>query len=144
MDYAPSPRCNLKQTCDPAGDPLSAWLADKYNRRVPLYTSYPTALSFRPEIGPHEYRQWLAALPKHRVLSLYLHIPYCEYQCRCYLDSLLKEMDLVAEAMPHRPVLSAVHLGGSPNILSPSDLLRLFTHLRKKFVFADMATIAAE
>ena len=161
MDYAPSPRCNLRQTCDPGGDPPSAWLVDKYNRPVPRYTSYPTALNFRPNVGPDEYRQWLAAVPQHQQLSLYLHIPFCErlcWYCAChtsvthrrrpiadYLDSLLKEIDLVTAAIPHRPMLSAVHLGGgTPNILSPTDMARLFSHLRERFAFADLTTIAAE
>jgi oxygen-independent coproporphyrinogen-3 oxidase len=143
------------------GDPPSAWLVDKYNRPVPRYTSYPTAMNFRPDTGPDEYRQWLAGLPRHQPLSLYLHIPFCErlcWYCAChtsithrrrpivdYLDSLLKEIDLVTEAIAHRAMLSSVHLGGgTPNILSPSDLARLFTHLRERFAFADQAVIAAE
>jgi oxygen-independent coproporphyrinogen-3 oxidase len=147
--------------CDPTGDPPSAWLVDKYNRPVPRYTSYPTALNFRPDVGADEYRQWLAEVPRHQPVSLYVHIPFCErlcWYCAChtsvthrrqpiadYLDSLLREIDLVAEAIPHRPVISAVHLGGgSPNILSPRDLARLLTHLRERFAFAAQAMIAAE
>jgi oxygen-independent coproporphyrinogen-3 oxidase len=57
----------------------------------------------------------------------------------------MKEIDLVAGAIPHRPVLSALHLGGgSPNVLSAADLARLFTCLRERFAFSDQAVIAAE
>lgn len=161
MDQRPPFKCNLKQTCDPAGDPPSVCLVDKYDGRVPRYTSYPTAVNFRSGIGPDQYRSWLAALAPDQPLSLYLHIPFCErlcWYCAChtgvshrrqpivdYLESLMAEIDLVAASMPHRPVVSAVHLGGgSPNVLSTSDLARLFTRLRERFTFADQAVIAAE
>jgi oxygen-independent coproporphyrinogen III oxidase len=161
MDKYSAVKCRLKQTCRPAGEPPSVSLVDKYDGRVPRYTSYPTAVNFRPGIGPEQYRSWLAALDPDLPLSLYLHIPFCErpcWSCAChtgithkrrpivdYIDSLITEIDLVTEIIPHRPVISALHLGGgSPNILSPSDLARLFTHLRERFAFADQATIAAE
>jgi oxygen-independent coproporphyrinogen-3 oxidase len=161
MDQRPALKCNLKQTCDPTGDPPSACLVDKYDARVPRYTSYPTAVNFRHDIGPDHYRSWLAALAPDQSLSLYLHIPFCErlcWYCAChtgvthrrqpivdYLRSLMAEIDLVAASIPHRPVVSAIHLGGgSPNMLSTSDLAQLFTCLRERFTLADHAVIAAE
>jgi len=136
-------------------------LVDKYHGRVPRYTSYPTAVNFGSGIGADQYSSWLAALSPDQPLSLYLHIPFCGqlcWYCAChtgvshrrepivgYVESLLGEIDLVAAAIPHRPVVSALHLGGgSPNMLSISDLARLFTRLRERFTFADQATIAAE
>lgn len=154
-------KCDLKQTCDPAGDPPTAYLVDKYDGRVPRYTSYPTAVSFNPDVGPDQYRSWLGAVADDKPLSLYVHIPFCGrlcWYCGChtsithrrqpivdYLQSLMKEIDLVARTIPHRPVLSALHLGGgSPNILSASDLASLFTRIRERFTFGEQAVIAAE
>ena len=154
-------RCNLKQACDPDRDPPSAYLVDKYGGRVPRYTSYPTAVNFRPDIGPDQYESWLAALAPDQPLSLYIHIPFCQnlcWYCGChtgvargrkpiaaYLQTLMKEIELVSETIPHRPQLATLHLGGgSPNMLSPSDLASLFTCLRENFAFDEQAAIAAE
>lgn len=161
MAEPPALKCDLRQSCDPAGDPRSAWLVDKYDCQVPRYTSYPTAVNFNTRIGADEYRGWLAAISSGQKLSLYLHIPFCErlcWYCAChtivthrrqpvvdYLRSLMAEIDLVAASIPHRPIVSAVHLGGgSPNMLSASDLTELFTYLRKRFAFARECAIAAE
>ena len=34
-----------------------------FDRRVPRYTSYPTAVQFVDEVGGSTYAEWLAALP---------------------------------------------------------------------------------
>lgn len=161
MDDHRTVKCDLKQTCYHAGPPLSAWLVEKYDGRVPRYTSYPTAVNFNTDIGASQYRNWLGALAPDRPLSLYLHVPFCErlcWYCAChtraahkkktvadYVRRLVREIDLVADAIPHRPVVSAIHLGGgSPNMLSASDLAQLFSRLRARFVLADQAVVAAE
>lgn len=161
MDDRRDSKRDLKQACDPKGDPRSAYLVDKYDARVPRYTSYPTAASFHPEIGPDRYQSWLAALAVDQPLSIYIHIPFCHslcWYCGChtgvsrgrkpiaaYLQTLMQEIRLVSAAIPHRPRLAALHLGGgSPNMLSPSDLASLFTCLRDNFAFDQGATIAAE
>lgn len=154
-------KCYLRQACDPDRDPPSAYLVDKYDCRVPRYTSYPTAVNFRPEIGPDQYESWLTALAPDQPLSLYIHIPFCQslcWYCGChtgvargrkpiaaYLQTLMKEIELVSETILHRPRLATLHLGGgSPNMLSPSDLASLFTCLRENFAFDEEAVIAAE
>lgn len=154
-------KCSLNRACDPDRDPTSAYLVDKYDARVPRYTSYPTAASFRPDIGPERHESWLATLAPDEPLSLYIHIPFCQslcWYCGChtgvargqkpiaaYLRTLMKEIELVGEAIAHRPRLAALHLGGgSPNMLSPSDLASLFTCLRDNFAFDQEAEIAAE
>lgn len=161
MDNRRDISCDLKQARDPGNDSLSAYLVDKYDARVPRYTSYPTAASFRPDIGPDCYESWLAALAVDQPLSLYIHIPFCHslcWYCGChtgvargrkpiaaYLETLMQEIRLVGAAIPHRPRLAALHLGGgSPNMLSPPDLAALFTCLRDTFAFDQDATIAAE
>ncbi len=37
-------------------------LLTKYDRRVPRYTSYPTALQFTPAVQGDSYRAWLGDL----------------------------------------------------------------------------------
>lgn len=56
------------------------WL--KYlDRRLPRYTSYPTAVQFGPEIDAAAYEHWLVALPADAAVSLYLHVPFCAALC---------------------------------------------------------------
>ena len=56
------------------------WL--KYlDRRLPRYTSYPTAVQFGPEIDAAAYERWLVALPADAAVSLYLHVPFCAELC---------------------------------------------------------------
>ncbi|MEK9661396.1 MAG: coproporphyrinogen III oxidase, partial [Alphaproteobacteria bacterium] len=51
------------------------------DRRVPRYTSYPTAPHFSAAIDATAYRRWLANLPADAPTSLYLHIPFCRSLC---------------------------------------------------------------
>jgi oxygen-independent coproporphyrinogen-3 oxidase len=50
------------------------------DRRIPRYTSYPTAVQFVPEIDGSAYAAWLSALPDVPV-SIYLHVPFCAELC---------------------------------------------------------------
>ncbi|MGZ3378086.1 MAG: coproporphyrinogen III oxidase, partial [Phenylobacterium sp.] len=96
--------------------PNPAQLIAKYDGRAPRYTSYPTAVQFTPDVTPAIYRQWLAALPAHDPVSLYLHIPFCArlcWYCGCntravnhhqpvgdYVQLLLQELELLETALP--------------------------------------------
>ncbi len=87
-----------------------------YDRPVPRYTSYPTAAQFHADVGPADHRAWLAALPDARA-TVYLHVPFCRqlcWYCACntsamnrkqpledYAQALIREIDLVADAVPH-------------------------------------------
>jgi coproporphyrinogen III oxidase-like Fe-S oxidoreductase len=51
------------------------------DRRLPRYTSYPTAVQFGPAIDAAAYDNWLAALPAEAPVSLYLHVPFCAELC---------------------------------------------------------------
>ncbi|MBS0643664.1 MAG: oxygen-independent coproporphyrinogen III oxidase [Acetobacteraceae bacterium] len=142
--------------------PLSATsLASKYDANVPRYTSYPTAPHFHKGIGEADYRKWLAETDRQRPVSLYLHIPFCSqlcWYCGCntrvvnshrpvasYVDTLLKEIDLTAEAIGGPLKVEALHFGGgTPNILQPDDVDRIFATLRRHFTFTDNAEIAME
>lgn len=140
---------------------MPANLSDKYDLKVPRYTSYPTAPHFTKEVNDAVYRGWLDTLDPGQALSLYFHIPFCDSMCwfcgcytkivnkyqpiRSYLDVLHQEIDLLADALPGR--LSASHLhwgGGSPTMLTGGDWLALVGKLRQRFDIADGAQIAVE
>ncbi|MBH89543.1 MAG: oxygen-independent coproporphyrinogen III oxidase [Magnetovibrio sp.] len=136
-------------------------LSEKYDLMVPRYTSYPTAPHFRNGIKGDIYRQWLKELNPTTPLSLYFHIPFCDEMCSfcgCYtkvvkrydpvadyLEVLLSEIDLVAQALPSRFKASNLHWGGgSPTMLKGSDWKRIIERLFKRFDITDNATIAVE
>jgi oxygen-independent coproporphyrinogen-3 oxidase len=141
-------------------------LLAKYDRRVPRYTSYPTAVQFTPAVRGDRYRVWLGGLDPALPLSLYLHIPFCDslcWFCGChtkvvrrygpiaaYMDLLLRELDLVADLLPGRRKAGRhkvchIHLGGgTPTILEPADMERLFERLRARFELLPDADIAIE
>ena len=136
-------------------------LIAKYDGRAPRYTSYPTAVQFSPAVTDETYRDWLAALPPAEPVSLYLHIPFCArlcWYCGCntravnhhapigdYVRYLLAEAERLADALPSKLSVDAVHLGGgTPNMLTPHELKAIFTALRQIFRFHPAAEIAAE
>ncbi|MBL4801169.1 MAG: oxygen-independent coproporphyrinogen III oxidase [Emcibacter sp.] len=128
-------------------------------RRLPRYTSYPTALEFN-DLAPGLYRQWLLDLPDDQPISLYFHIPFCEklcWFCGCftkisnssapiqrYLDVLKKEISLIGEISGRKKV-SHIHFGGgSPTILKGEHFLDLMTRIRENFDILPDAEIAVE
>jgi len=138
-----------------------AMKADVTELQVPRYTSYPTAPHFERTVDAALYRRWLGELDTGSDLSLYFHIPFCDSLCwfcgchtkivrryqpvRTYLDALLREIDLVADALPGR--FRARHLhwgGGSPTILEGKDWRRILDRLRARFHIGEDAEIAVE
>ena len=130
------------------------------NRRIPRYTSYPTAAQFGPEIDARAYARWLAGLPAAAPVSVYVHVPFCAELClycgchttvarhyapvEAYVELLLREIALVGCVLGRR---SATHLhwgGGSPTILAPRDFRRVMAALRATFAFASDAELAIE
>jgi len=135
--------------------------AAKYDRPVPRYTSYPTAPHFSDDVGEEAYRQWLSELNSAQPLSLYIHVPFCAsmcWFCGChtkivaryepvadYVDHLLREMELLADALPARMPVSHVHWGGgSPTMLQPEDWQRMMVQIRERFDLTDEAELAVE
>ncbi len=136
-------------------------LIAKYDQRVPRYTSYPTAPHFRSLPDDAMYRAWLGALDADGALSLYLHVPFCASLClfcgcnttvarhdeplRSYTQTLLEEIDLVAEAIGRRLTVKHVHWGGgTPTVLPPDAMLAISERLRQRFHFDATAEIAVE
>ena len=131
------------------------------DRRIPRYTSYPTAPHFTSEVDADVYRSWLAAVPPGMAASLYLHVPFCRtmcWYCGChtratlqsepverYLDALELEIDLVADAIGGR--LPVVHIhwgGGSPTLVRGKRFVRIMERIRSRFEVREDAEIAVE
>ncbi|MDD3797796.1 MAG: oxygen-independent coproporphyrinogen III oxidase [Novosphingobium sp.] len=121
---------------------------DLLDKPVPRYTSYPTAAEFRNDVGPKDYAAALEAASGD--VSLYVHIPFCEsicWYCACntgaanrrqrlstYLDSLHREIALVAAHLPSDARVRRIAFGGgSPNAIAPVDFVRLFSELVMHF-----------
>ncbi len=136
-------------------------LSDKYDLRVPRYTSYPTAPHFHGGIDSATYGAWLGGIDPATELSLYLHIAYCAEMCwfcgchtkitkryapvAAYMDALWREIDMVADALPARMTARHIHFGGgSPTILSAEDFVRTVDSLRRRFAVKADAEIAVE
>lgn len=131
------------------------------DKRVPRYTSYPTAPHFHQGVAAPSYRCWLQALRDGEPLSLYLHIPYCRDLCwycgchtkatrryapvRSYVDTLKTEISHVASILQTKPTVTHIHWGGgTPTILTAEDFSEVMDLLRRKFVFSDDAVTAVE
>lgn len=155
------PTATLPAAAHPARASALADLVARYEGRAPRYTSYPTAVQFTPRVDTPTYRRWLADLPADEPVSLYLHIPFCDrlcWYCGCntravakrepigdYVSLLLDELRALADALPSRLPVQAIHLGGgTPNMLTPDELAALFGALRTEFAVAANAEIAAE
>ncbi|WP_439471381.1 oxygen-independent coproporphyrinogen III oxidase [Brevundimonas sp.] len=135
-------------------------LIERYDVHAPRYTSYPTAAQFTPSVGGAQWAEWLKAAPSGQAVSLYIHIPFCKrlcWYCGCntravnresvissYVDLLLREADLVV-ASAGQVRVGSIHLGGgTPNMLPPSEVERLFAGLAQRFDLGDCFEVAAE
>lgn len=124
----------------------------RYDRNMPRYTSYPTALQFQPEFQLEHWSQALAKSPnRDKPLSLYFHIPFCRspcFYCACsriitrdqrrsqpYLEAVIREMALVAQQLPaSRRRVQQIHLGGgTPTFLTMSQLRYLWQSIEEHF-----------
>lgn len=127
---------------------------------MPRYTSYPTAPHFSAEIDAARHAQWLAALPARASLSLYLHVPFCSsicFYCGCttkatrraspvaaYVARLEREIERVAAQAGGRPVTHIAWGGGTPSLIGPEALRRLYARLAGGFDLEPLAEHAIE
>jgi len=139
---------------------MQAHLLEHLERRIPRYTSYPTAAQFRSDITGTVYEDWLAALPTDQAISIYIHIPFCGELClycgchttvargyapiAAYLDLLEREISLIGQITGRRKVNHVHWGGGTPTYLSPEQIEDLFTYTRERFTFAPDAEIGIE
>lgn len=134
---------------------------ERYDRRIPRYTSYPTAPHFHAGVTAETYLRWLAKIDPEMPLSLYFHVPFCHamcWYCGChtkvvrryqpiadYASLLETEIGLVAAAIRGRAAVTHIHWGGgTPTILSSEDCVRVMEAVRQCFAVAPDAEIAVE
>src|SRR5690606_1134972 len=99
--------------------------------------------------------------PNRALLSVYVHLPFCEslcYFCACnkiitrdhgrtaqYLDYVEKEMNLTSRYLGSDRRTAQLHLGGgTPTFLSAEELTRLMYALRSHFEFTPDAELGIE
>jgi oxygen-independent coproporphyrinogen-3 oxidase len=140
---------------------MNRTLLERYDRRVPRYTSYPTAPHFHKGIDAATYERWLAAIGDDTPLSLYFHVPFCHemcWYCGChtkivrryepigdYATTMADEVTLIGSKLKARPPVTHMHWGGgTPTILSAEDLEHLMAKIRAGFNVAPDAEIAVE
>ncbi|MBC3955430.1 oxygen-independent coproporphyrinogen III oxidase [Pseudomonas triticifolii] len=130
-------------------------LIRRYDLTGPRYTSYPTAVQFKTDVGAFELLHALRDSRKAmRTLSLYVHIPFCAnvcYYCACnkvitkdrgraqvYLQRLMQEIQMLGCHVDAGQVVEQLHLGGgTPTFLSHDQLRHLMAHLREHFNLLD-------
>jgi oxygen-independent coproporphyrinogen-3 oxidase len=141
----------------------TAELITRYDRPGPRYTSYPTAIEFDEAVGREQYEERLAQADAlgDEPLSVYVHLPFCSHRClfcgchviitphkekaRPYLELLEREIDLVAERLPHRRKIAQLHLGGgTPTYHEPAELDAVLAHFFGHFQPAPGAELAVE
>ena len=128
-----------------------AELLAKYDRPGPRYTSYPTAVEFSESVGADDYERRLAdAAGRDAPLSLYFHLPFCSHRCTfcgCnvvitsrheiavdYLETLFREIDLVADRLGSRTGVRQLHWGGgTPTFQTPEEMESLFRKITERF-----------
>lgn len=126
-------------------------LIQKYSVAAPRYTSYPTALEFRPILDGIE-QEILQTRDPDTPLSLYIHIPFCRhlcYYCACnkiitkknsdsgdYLLQLFAEIRHKKSLLQGSRLVKQVHLGGgTPTFLTDDELVELWQFLQREFEF---------
>ncbi len=92
-------------------------------------------------------------------MELYIHIPFCLQKCRycdfasyagCaslmhpYIDAMLKEAQIEAEALHHPEVETIFMGGGTPSLLPEEELTRLIDGLKQLFPFASNIEFTSE
>jgi oxygen-independent coproporphyrinogen-3 oxidase len=136
-------------------------LIDRWDGRIPRYTSYPTAVSFHSGVDAPLVESWLSSLDPAVPVSLYLHVPFCRRMCwycgchtvvansatpvEAYARDLIAEAALLASRLPGRMTLARIHWGGgTPSILGPTLWRRVDEAIRTHFDIATDAEIAVE
>jgi oxygen-independent coproporphyrinogen-3 oxidase len=135
-------------------------IAQIAERRVPRYTSYPTAPHFQPQSDETCYKTWLSTIGTNAA-SLYLHVPYCQkvcWYCACnmklaaqvepvltYGQHLEREIDLLAQCLSTPLQVNHIHWGGgTPTAMPMPALTSIMKRLGEKFEIHSNAEIAFE
>lgn len=136
---------------------IDAGLLRRYDRTGPRYTSYPTAPHFSPDFDAAALREAVRASngdPIPRLLSIYVHVPFCRspcFYCGCnrvitrdyskadaYVERLRREIAMTASMFdPDREAIQLHFGGGTPNFLSPAQLRDVVDTIRRHFHVSD-------
>ncbi|OLS24052.1 MAG: Oxygen-independent coproporphyrinogen-III oxidase [Candidatus Heimdallarchaeota archaeon LC_2] len=130
---------------------LSYELINRFDKRVPRYTSYPTVPNWTEKFGPKDYISDLVTRSEFEdPLSIYVHIPFCIRRClfcACtvlvtqrvdrpekYLEYLKLEIDKTRDLLNSRDDVIQLHFGGgTPTHLTPEQLDDLLGHIYDRF-----------
>ena len=133
-------------------------LISKYAVAGPRYTSYPTALYFTEDADKTRLEELALG---DQPLSLYFHIPFCKtlcYFCGCsssvcsdvskidaYIDLVERELEIWRNRGLSRRKVRQIHFGGgTPNLMTPEQTLRMGEIIRKFFDVSVDAEISCE
>ena len=133
-------------------------LISKYAVAGPRYTSYPTALYFTEDADKARLEELALG---DQPLSLYFHIPFCKtlcYFCGCsssvcsdvskidaYIDLVERELEIWRNGGLSRRKVRQIHFGGgTPNLMTPEQTLRMGEIIRKFFDVSADAEISCE
>jgi oxygen-independent coproporphyrinogen-3 oxidase len=138
-------------------------LLNKYNLPLPRYTSYPPATFFHEKFTGNDYIQAVEESnhQQPQAISLYLHIPFCTqlcFYCGCtthisrnnslyedYIDTLIKEIELIAGHIDLSRNVTQIHWGGgTPNALSADQIERIMNVIYKHFNTSESTETAIE
>lgn len=139
-------------------DPL---LSEVVRRTVPRYTSYPTAPHFTTAVDGAVTASWLEEAGRRgAAVSLYLHIPYCRsicHYCGCatkasrkdapvlaYVETMRREIALVARALGRVPVRHLHWGGGTPNLVPEHAFAAVMDDLHTHFDLSALVEHAIE
>ena len=139
---------------------MQSHLLKYLERRIPRYTSYPTAAEFNGDVDAQTYRRWLAAMPTGAPVSIYLHVPFCTELClycgcnttvvhsyapvAAYAELLQSEIAMVG-ALLDKPRATHIHWGGgSPTMMQARDFQQVMATLLAHFAVAADVEIAIE
>lgn len=132
-----------------------------FDRRVPRYTSYPTAPVFTQATGAAFHEDRLRGLDPGVPVSVYVHIPFCErlcWFCACrtqgtrtlspvesYLGVVEAELAMLADRLPEGIRMGRLHWGGgTPTILPPPLIHRLARAIKAAIPPADEFEFSVE
>lgn len=140
----------------PEGRLKLAKLSAAFLRRYAFRTPYPPMLVYEPKSLPDVRRAWrdLARSKGRKPVGLYVHVPFCPTKCvfcNCmsvtderpashdeYLDCLDREAALLR--FPRGlPIDTLCIGGGTPTLLAPERLRRLFRLLERRFDLSSTA-----
>ena len=135
-----------------------------YNIPVPRYTSYPTVPFWDHkafDLNGYQKTLQTAYWSSSKEVSIYIHLPFCESlctYCACntritknhdvedpYIEYLLKEWGLYLQALPDKPIIREIHMGGgTPTFFSAKNLERLISGIMQNASVSPNASMSFE